>query len=589
MPANDRRAAARRRAWGRGPMILRFEPLEGRQLLASAIGPDLVATQFITVNAADWGDRIEATGTIANQGTAATTAPVVVDIYASSTPKLDDRGAVGEKLGSVVVPAGLAPGTTYDFDQVVVLPPTTVRGVSAAQTLYITLSVDPYNTGPEAVVSDKQGRGVGIDTSVVSIGSHAPAVLIGTSISVTPTSQSKPGGLSWGDTFSITEQIKNNGQGNAPPTRARIVLTPAGAAQGGNSDVTIGTIRVPAISAYQTTNVVQPVALPAVEPASLGAASQFTISVIQDADFLTQPVYPRIAEQGAGRDQGPIGIAPGPQANTPRGPQPDLAPASVVASQGTLNWGQQFQVGAVIQNVGQADSGPFRVRFVATGVTGDVSHGVFLGDVNVDGLKSGGNANVLTTVQLPSKLPYGTNIASPAYARIYAIADPEDALDQSMRSNNMASSAPVLLQVVGNNGTTTVPTYPANVYANASLAQNAAKQAGRNGKLGAARLASSKPAPKHHVSFLAGLSESFTRGIEHQLRAFPTNFNKLLHRIGVAGNSSGGNPTPTPTAVAAPPADNPAAAPSNPTVASNSLTRNPTGGGAGFGASGITN
>ena len=32
MPSHDRRAAARRRAWGRGPIILRFEPLEERQL-----------------------------------------------------------------------------------------------------------------------------------------------------------------------------------------------------------------------------------------------------------------------------------------------------------------------------------------------------------------------------------------------------------------------------------------------------------------------------------------------------------------------------------------------------------------------------
>ena len=35
MSSNDRRVRARRRAWGHGPMILRFEPLEGRQLLSA--------------------------------------------------------------------------------------------------------------------------------------------------------------------------------------------------------------------------------------------------------------------------------------------------------------------------------------------------------------------------------------------------------------------------------------------------------------------------------------------------------------------------------------------------------------------------
>ena len=36
MPSQKRRAAGRRRAWGRGPIILRFESLEGRQLLATS-------------------------------------------------------------------------------------------------------------------------------------------------------------------------------------------------------------------------------------------------------------------------------------------------------------------------------------------------------------------------------------------------------------------------------------------------------------------------------------------------------------------------------------------------------------------------
>ena len=79
MSSNERRAAARRRAWGRGPIILRFEPLEGRQLLATSVvgpSPDLLATSFNTVHTADWGDLIHATGTIANQGTATTIAPV---------------------------------------------------------------------------------------------------------------------------------------------------------------------------------------------------------------------------------------------------------------------------------------------------------------------------------------------------------------------------------------------------------------------------------------------------------------------------------------------------------------------------------
>src|SRR3954471_9376232 len=60
MTSQKRRAAGRRRAWGRGPIILRFESLEGRQLLsasssAKALLPDLVGSSFATAHGLDWG------------------------------------------------------------------------------------------------------------------------------------------------------------------------------------------------------------------------------------------------------------------------------------------------------------------------------------------------------------------------------------------------------------------------------------------------------------------------------------------------------------------------------------------------------
>ena len=211
-------------------------------------------------------------------------------------------------------------------------------------------------------------------------------------------------------------------------------------------------------------------------------------------------------------------------------------------SQSSLNWGQSFLVGAVIQNVGLAPAGKFTVRFIATGVSGDLSHGIFLGDTTVDGLGANASTNVLTTVQLPSKLPYGTDLASPAYARIYAVVDPEDVVQQSSRSNNMASSAPVLLSVVGVNGETTVPTYPASIYSTNATASNAAKTAKTTKVttpvLGAPKPAGKKAAPKKHkVDFLASVSESVTSTVEKQVKALPDNFNKLLKRIGVSGSS----------------------------------------------------
>jgi len=546
MSSHDRRAVARRRAWGRGPTILRFEPLEGRQLLASSvIGPaaDVLATQFNTVHSAYWGDLFHATGTVANQGTATTTAAVPVEIYASTAPILGTPGATTLLVGTATIPAGLQPGASYNFDQVVGLPPATPGAVKPGQTLFVTLWVDPHGAVPEANTVDKAGRGLGLDTSVMTIVPHQPANLVGKALNLTPTATSTPNVLSWGDSFNITEQIQNKGEGDAPPTRARIVLTAAGSTPGGAGDITIGNIAVPAIPAFQSTNVVQAVTLPPIEPTTLNGANQFTISVVQDADFLTQPIYPRLADQGAGLDQGPVGIISGPVGTTPLNNLPNLAPASVVASQTSLNWGERFQVAAVIQNVGLGNAGQFTVRFIATGVAGDLTHGVFLGDTTVAGLATNGSTTVLANVQLPAKLPYGTSLASPAYARIYAVVDPENVVPQSSRSNNMASSAPVLLSVVGVNGQTTVPTYPASIYSTTSLATQAAKTAKTtkvtNPILGAAKPSGKKVVPKKHkVDFLAGLSEGFTKGVEHQLRVFPANFNKFVGRIGAAGTTT---------------------------------------------------
>ncbi len=61
MPSHDRRAVGRRRAWGRGPIILKLESLERRALLsANSTLPDLVNSALVTsTNVADWGDTLE--------------------------------------------------------------------------------------------------------------------------------------------------------------------------------------------------------------------------------------------------------------------------------------------------------------------------------------------------------------------------------------------------------------------------------------------------------------------------------------------------------------------------------------------------
>ena len=140
MTSDKRRAAGRRRAWGRGPIILRFEPLEERQLLATAALPDLVSVAFDTVHNLDWGQSVHAKGIIANQGNAAVTVPFHVDIYASPTPGI---GTTSVRIGEVTIPAALQAGQQYPYDQVVSLPPSPLTGMDSTGSIYLDTVIDP--------------------------------------------------------------------------------------------------------------------------------------------------------------------------------------------------------------------------------------------------------------------------------------------------------------------------------------------------------------------------------------------------------------------------------------------------------------
>ena len=77
--------------------------------------------------------------------------------------------------------------------------------------------------------------------------------------------------------------------------------------------VSIGSLNVPAIPAYQTVNVVQNITLPANLPVLLGSTTgntAFTLSMIQDADYVTNSAYPHLPEVGLGYDLVNMTISP---------------------------------------------------------------------------------------------------------------------------------------------------------------------------------------------------------------------------------------------------------------------------------------
>lgn len=451
MSSLDRRAAARRRAWGRGPMILKFEPLESRQLLTipPRMLPDLVGASLVTQQNLDWGATVTVEGTIANQGGGATTAPFKVDIYASPSQVVGPGSVL---VGSAQVAPGIVGGGTATFSQVVSLPGTPLPNTGATNVVYIDLKINPDKSVVERNYANNQRQGQGVDYVPVTITPITPANLVGAAIGVTPTS------LTWGSTFTITAQVSNNSPGDAPVTRARVILTPAGLVPGGPSDVTIDSFAVPAIAGWQSANVVHNVTLPTLPPSTLAGSASFTMSVLYDSDFQTNIELSHQVAQGLGLDQATLNIMPKP-APAPA-TLPDLAAGGVQLPGASLNWGQVIPVSATVQNVGMADAGPFRVRFVLTGGNGSPSSGLFLGDAIIPGLKAGFSQQVQQTVRIPGRLPSDLNIAGSSFGRIMVMVDPENMVDEKLEINNQAVSAPFALHLPGSDGTASVPSQP---------------------------------------------------------------------------------------------------------------------------------
>ena len=144
MPTLNRRAAGRRRAWGRGPIILRFDSLEPRELL-TAPPPlaDLAGSSLVTTHAADWGDNVTVQGNIVNQGGSTVTVPFEVALYASPSPAI---GRYAVQIGEVTIPASLLPDQSVPFNTSVKLPATLIPGAGTGGVVYIDMAIDPTDS-----------------------------------------------------------------------------------------------------------------------------------------------------------------------------------------------------------------------------------------------------------------------------------------------------------------------------------------------------------------------------------------------------------------------------------------------------------
>lgn len=545
MSSRDRRAAGRRRAWGRGPVILKFEPLEGRQLLSADLAgsvaanppapaetlpadaekivaiaaeevtttseepshspttdgtdqpsltifsdedqleltvvsddddqaellaarenqaeavpvsapttssatpntgqPDLVAVRFMAQSNLDWDQEFTAQIGVMNQGKGTTDKPFTIDVYASPTMSLT-QGAV--KVGSVDVPAGLKPGEAFQFERRLSTPQVPIVDMAKSPSYYLLLHVDSKNEIAESNESNNVNRGLqGVDVSMVTVTPRQPSDLQAAGLAVSP------GQLQWGGKLRVDAAVQNKGAGQAPPTNAWVVLSPANdTTPFSTSSYTIGTVAIPAINGNQSVQVSQEIRLPVEPPKALASLQNFKVTLIVDADKVADPVIRPFQWKGQGTDMAFVMINPK-AATKSTSELPDLS-ISAIESPSAVVWGQTFTVKANVENGGASDAGPFKVRFLLMQGNGSSGPMLALGDARIPNLKAGHGRQVEQTVKLPARVPEGLS-QSASQARIVAVVNPDHAFDESRVDNNSLSSDPIGLRVVGSSGDAT--------------------------------------------------------------------------------------------------------------------------------------
>jgi hypothetical protein len=282
----------------------------------------------------------------------------------------------------------------------------------------------------------------------------------------------------------------------------------------------------------------------------------------QDADYVTDPIYPHVANQGVGLDSTPITITASTSATTasntsspsssatPTYVLPNVAPSNVVVTSKSVYWGYNFQVSANFQNLGQAAAPPIEAMYILTGTGGNLANGVFLGEVTLPALAPGASQIINQTVHLPSVLPNGVTIPSTTTGRIAVLVDPDHAVDQTLRSNSLAESAPLTLRVLGTDGSSTVPTSPpiGTTLGQPQPAGSIQSTTTTTPAPAVAASAKAKAARQGHTVKLhrqvKPKRQSITSRIEHQLKVFPSNFQNFLNSV--VGNSTKSKSKPKP-------------------------------------------
>lgn len=340
MASDQRRAAARRKAWGRGPMILRFEPLEGRQLLSGAGDP-------IPTGSAD---------------------PTVTTLV-SSTTTADSSGTVDPGTVAPTSAGTVQDGVVYESASAATAattpPSTTTTTTTATSTPRTTPAPAPQGKADLTVASFDTGHN-----------------------------------LDWGQAFHAKGVLRNDGTAAVPAgVKVDVYASPVSTLT--PSAVYVGTAVVAAaIPPGGTATFDGPMLAPPLPLAGLGSAPSYYLIPRADGDG---SVAESNEANNGGEPAGPTSVV----TITPQ-LRAKLEATAMLASPGTLTWGQSLTIKAQITNDVPGSVAPAtraRVVLYPKGQSATGPAAVTIGELAVPSLTAYPPANIQASFKLPDAPP----------------------------------------------------------------------------------------------------------------------------------------------------------------------------------------
>jgi len=373
--------------------------------------PDLVGLSFNSAEPLSWGQSFEVTGRVLNAGLG-TAGASQVTFYMSSDDTITDGDY---ELGSSAI-GSLGPLESRSLGRTLTLPATPPAGFTADDSVWIGIIVDAADEVTESNESNNSNLGYWNDLDAVTVSTTEPDLIAMSFNSQEP--------LYWGESFTVTGRVENQGTATAGGSTARIYASTDGTITSG--DYELGQVSIGSLAPGAASTLSESLTLPSPPPAGFTSTDLIHIGIIVDAGGeVTESSESNNSNQGYWNDMDAVLVLPT--------PEPDLLGVAF-NSEEPLYWGESFDVSGWVFNLGLGTASASQVKFYLSSDQTITDSDVELGATAIGSLSPGDSSSLSRRLTMPATPPAGFTSSDDVWIGIMVDADGE--VTESSESNN---------------------------------------------------------------------------------------------------------------------------------------------------------